>query len=599
MMIRVLRSQALRWRLLIPLTTLALILSPHAQIAMHAADGDRDVSFGAGGIVTTDFGGNFDGGNAIAVQGDGKIVAAGASHAGLVGDFAVARYNPDGSLDTTFGTGGQVTLDLGGGSNDVARALAIQADGKIVVAGDTTGALPPWDHNFAVVRYNSNGTLDPTFEGDGIAITDFGSPIFEGAMSVAIQSDGRIVAAGAAFNPITQLDFAVARYNPDGSLDASFHGDGRVTTPISLVNFDAATSVAIHADGRIVALGFSGFDAALVRYNADGSLDATFGGGTGTGPGIVTTDYGGASDRGMGLAIQPDGKLVTVGRSSGAADFVLARYDGNGALDATFGTGGLVATDFPDASGSGSGVALQVDGKIIAIGRYNAGMSTGDDFAVARYDTSGALDPTFGGGSGFVTTDVAASADDPRGVAIQPDGRILVVGQTVSGLASAQSDFVVIRYEGPTPHDLTFYLRGDDVEYTAGSYTMNLTPSSQQILLPPTPSPAWFSDPLVNGTFLAGATFQVRIPCPLGVAFVKTVRIASTDTAGGTEQPLGEFTAPVEICEWQTVTIPVQTPTTLRQRRLKVTIASPYPDSPPIILGDQTYFRATNFLGTP
>jgi uncharacterized delta-60 repeat protein len=590
MMISVLQSRASRWRLLIPITVLTLVLSPHSQVVMHAADGDRDLSFGAGGIVTTDFSVTFDSGNAIAVQADGKIVAAGTSFTGL-GDFAVARYNPDGSLDTTFGTGGQITVDLNGGSADMARALAIHTDGRIVVAGETTGALPPFDKNFAVARFNGNGSLDTTFDGDGIAITDFGATVLEGATSVAVQSDGRIVAAGGAFNAITQIDFAVARYNTDGSLDTTFDGDGRVTTQISLLNFDIAASVAIQADGRIVALGFAGFDFALVRYNSDGSLDTTFGG-----TGIVTTDFGG-SDGGTGLAIQPDGKLVAIGRASGGVDFALARYHSDGSLDASFGSGGRVTTDFPDAKAVASGVALQVDGKIVAIGRYNAG--EGDDFAVARYDTAGALDLTFGAGSGVVTTDIASSSDDPRGVAIQPDGRILVAGQTAFGPAIGGSDFAIVRYEGPAPHDLTFYLRGDDVPYTAGSYTMNQTVSTQQILLPPVPSPVWFSDPTVTGTFLTGATFQVRLPCPLGVAFTKTVRIASTDAAGGAEQVHGEFTAPVEICEWQTVTVPVTTPTTLRQRRLKLTIASPYPQSPPIILGDQTFLHATNFVGTP
>ena len=592
-MISVLRSQASCWRLLTPIILLGLVLSPHTQVVMHAADGDRDLTFGANGVVTTDFGVKFDSGSAVAVQADGKIVAAGTSYVGF-GDFAIARYNADGSLDTTFGAGGQVTLDLAGGSGDVARALAIQADGKIVVAGETTGAPIP-DKNFAVVRLNADGSLDATFDGDGIAITDFGSMIFEGATSVAIQSDGRIVAAGGTFQPRTQVDFAVARYNTDGSLDATFDGDGRVTTPLGPVGFDAVSSVAIQPDGRIVALGFAAFDFGLVRYNADGSRDTTFGGGTG----IVTTDFGGGRDEGTGLAIQPDGKLVAVGRSSRGADFALARYNSDGSLDASFGSGGRVLTDFPDARAAASGVALQVDGKIITIGRYNAGGNANDDFAVARYDTSGALDLTFGGGSGVSVTDVGSSADDPRGVAIQRDGRILVVGQTAFGAAIGVSDFVIIRYEGPMPHDLTFFLRGDDVPYTAGTYTMNQTASTQQILLPPTPSPVWLSDPMVNGIFLAGATFQVKIPCPLGVGFVKTVRIATTDAAGGAEQPLGEFTVPVEICEWQTVTVPVSTPTTVSQRRLKLTIASPYPDSPPVILGDQTYLRATNFIGTP
>jgi uncharacterized delta-60 repeat protein len=574
--------------LLMPVTVLALILSPHTRVALHAADGDLDPTFGTGGIVTTDFGNTFDAAEEVAVQPDGKIVVAGTRFTSS-GDFAVARYNTDGSLDTSFGTGGLVFTDLNGGSADLARAMALQADGKIVLAGDTSATVVPADQDFAVVRYNTDGSLDTTFGTGGIVMTDFGAQFFEGAFSVAIDSAGRIVAAGGSFNFTTARDFAVARYNPDGSLDTTFDGDGRVITPLSLTNVDIAADVAIQPDNRIVVVGFANGKMALVRYDTDGSLDTTFGG-----TGVVAPSFGGISDEASAVIVQPDGKVLAVGVTTvfGNGDFAMVRYNADGTPDASFGSGGLVATDFSPADRLND-VALQADGRIVVIGT-----ATGGDFVTLRYEADGTLDATFGV-SGMVQTDVASSSSDvARGVAIQTDGKILVVGQIAFGTAIGFADFGVVRYEGPPPHDVTFYLHGTDIPGTAGGFTMNGTAPSAQLLVTASNSTRWFSEPAVNGTFLTGSTFQVTLPCLLGVGLPKTVRVSSTDSSGGSEQLLGQAVAGLQLCQSQTIAVPVATPATVQQRRLKLTIVSPLPVNT-VILGSQTFVRATNFVGAP
>jgi uncharacterized delta-60 repeat protein len=273
-------------------------------LARYNTDGNLDPSFGIGGQVTTDFGGNNDAASGVAIQADGKIVAAGsAAPESSCCQFALARYNTDGSLDPSFGTGGQVTTDFGG--LDEASGVAIQADGKIVVAGR---GGPSSD--FALARYNADGTLDPSFGTGGQVTTDFGG-FGDAANGVAIQTDGKIVAAG--------TGFALARYNTDGSLDPSFGTGGQVTTR----GGDDAFGIAIQSDGKIVAAGFISFDFnqdfALARYNVDGSLD-----------GMVTTDFGDRSgDVAEAVAIQADGKIVAAGGAgpcSPPCKFALARY---------------------------------------------------------------------------------------------------------------------------------------------------------------------------------------------------------------------------------------------------------------------------------
>jgi uncharacterized delta-60 repeat protein len=334
-------------------------------LARYKRDGTLDADFDIDGKVTTDFGSRFEEASSVAIQPDGKIVAAGFSGDFLVGDFALARYNRDGSLDTTFDADGKVTTDFG--SFDQALGVAIQPDGRIVAAG-FSGDFPLVD--FVLARYSRDGSLDTSFDADGKVTTDFGSSP-ELAASVAIHPGGRIVAAG-----FSGDDFALARYKGDGSLDTSFDSDGKVTTDFGAD--DRALGVAIQRDGRIVAAGFSGdfplVDFALARYDRNGSLDTSF-----DADGKVTTDFG-SFDQALRVAIQPDGRIVAAGTSGDLSllDFALARYNRDGSLDTSFDADGTVTTDFGSFD-QALGVAIQPDGRIVA-----AGFSQ-PDFALARY----------------------------------------------------------------------------------------------------------------------------------------------------------------------------------------------------------------------
>lgn len=594
-MIRAVRAQLQGWRmLLIPMMVWALMLSPHTRVTLQAADGDLDATFGGGdGIVTTDFGTTFDMAEEVAVQPDGKIVVAGTrftSH----GDFAVARYNADGSLDATFGVGGIAFTDLNAGSNDTAKAMALQADGKIVLAGQSITPVSPPAEDFAVVRYNSDGSLDTTFGMGGIVITDFGASFFEGASSVALDSAGRIVVAGGSFTFATHRDFAVARYNPDGSLDTTFDGDGRVMTPVSLTNIDVAADVAIQADDRIVVAGFANSDFALARYNTDGSVDLTFGG---AGIGTVTTNFGGLFADATAVLIQPDGKLLAVGSttSTTTTDFALARFSADGTLDPSFGTGGLVTTDFT-ATDVLTDVALQGDGRIVVTGR-TFDQVNGDDFALSRYEADGTLDAAFGV-AGLVRTDIATSSDEARGIAIQADGKILVAGATAFGPAIGSADFAVVRYEGPPAQELTFYLQKTEMPGTGGGFTMSATEPAADVMVKGPKDVSWYSDAVLNGTFLAGGTFEVTMPCPYGFGFPKTIRVSTTDIGGGDDQILGEETLGPRLCQSESIAVSIATATSMPQRRLKVTLSAPFPGIQPVILGSETFLRATNFAGS-
>ena len=363
-------------------------------LARYNIDGSLDPTFDGDGLVTRDFAAGTDQANAVAIQEDGKIVAAGTALVSGSIDFGLARYNTDGSLDPTFDTDGRVTRNFSGGI-DEAFALAIQGDGKSVAAGFAD------DSYFALARYNTGGSLDPTFDTDGLVTTGFGGGGPNKAYAVAIQGDEKIVSAGFA----NDADFGLARYNTDGSLDPTFDGDGLVTTDFA-GDFDRARAMAIQGDGKIVAAGWavvSGADG-LARYNTDGSLDPTF-----DGDGKVTTDF--RIDGAQAVAIQGDGKIVTAGFTvvSGTIDFALARYNTGGFLDTTFSGDGKVTTDFGGDTDEARAVAIQGDGKIVAAG--GADVSGTTDFTLARYNTDGSLDTTFSG-DGKVTTDFGGDPDD-------------------------------------------------------------------------------------------------------------------------------------------------------------------------------------------
>ncbi|GAA4011223.1 calcium-binding protein [Streptomyces plumbiresistens] len=399
---------------------LALVVAvPHGAFA---APGDLDPSFGTGGKVSIDqnYFQYFGEDEEVVLQSDGRIVTAGTEWGNTsLTDFSLKRHNADGTVDTSFGTGGEVLTDFEGG-DDQAHAVAVQGD-RIVVVGRTERAEGGccW---FTVARYTSGGSLDTTFGGgDGWVRTDFGADGAADAEAVLVDGQGRILAAGQSGG-----EFAVARYNDDGSLDTTFGGgDGRVTTSFEGGAF--GYDMALRPDGRIVVAGYSGstsFDFAVARYNPDGSLDTTF-----SGDGRVTTDLGGYN-WGHTVAVQSDGKIIASGSTGN--DFTLVRYTTNGTLDSAFGTGGVMTTAFTGGSAVQE-LVVQPDDRIIA------GGSAGSDFALARYNPDGSLDTGFGTG-GRTTTDFG-DTDGVRSLALQPDGRILAYG-------SSGEDRALARYLG-------------------------------------------------------------------------------------------------------------------------------------------------------
>ncbi len=434
-----------------------------------AASGDLDKSFGSGGKVLTDFGSaGPDDAHAVAVQPDGKIVVAGYTRKNGTGDldFALARYTTSGELDSSFGSGGIVETDLGSGSDDLAEAVAVRPDGKILVAGSTNPdpASNAWD--FAVVRYTPSGTLDSTFGSGGVVTTDLGSN-FDFAHAMALQPNGKIVVAGSSQKAGQHgYDFAVVRYTPSGALDRSFGSGGKVLTDLGPASDDEASAVALQQDGKIVVAGGTSKpgtcagssapwtcpDFALVRYTTHGSLDTSFGSG-----GKVRTDLGsGSVDWALGVAVQPNGKIVAAGsRQLGScagpgncSDIALVRYKRSGRLDRSFGSSGKVLTDI-SVSDEAAAVAVQKDGKIVAVGgTFTPGSPSGTTkIAIVRYRTSGALDTTFGSG-GKVVTDLGTDLDEwAAAVALQKNGKIVVAGGA-SIDDGGNDDFLVACYSG-------------------------------------------------------------------------------------------------------------------------------------------------------
>jgi uncharacterized delta-60 repeat protein len=319
-------------------------------LVRYAADGSIDSSFGSGGMSTTAVGGEDLGG--LLLQPDGKIVAAGSD--GVA--FGLARVNPDGSSDTSFGSGGTVTTPITG----LLYAATLAPDGKIIVAGGSAGA-------FLLVRYTASGSLDTSFGSGGVVSTPFGTD--SRATAVTVQPDGKIVAAGVISPALNSYDFGLVRYQANGSLDTTFGSAGIVTTDLGGV--DTARAVGLQPDGKIMAAGSTGNSLAATRYNPDGSLDASF-----DGDGKVTA----AVQPAAALVIQPDGKLVVVGPLGGQT-YSVTRLNANGALDTSFGSGGTVT-----GNGNFLALALQADGKLVAFGLLtrSTGFSSRDSPALPR-----------------------------------------------------------------------------------------------------------------------------------------------------------------------------------------------------------------------
>jgi uncharacterized delta-60 repeat protein len=343
------------------------------------------------------------------------------------------------------------------------------------------------------------------------------------------------------------------------------------------------------------------FDFAVVRYNVDGSLDSSFGGG-----GVVITDIAGGTDlASAGVVLQDDGKIVVGGITAGLSlppDLALVRYNADGSLDTTFGTNGIAVLDFGGAFANGSSLALQVDGKIV-VGGTISGLLNGvsiNDAIVVRVDTNGAMDSSFGS-NGFTTVDFVGRAEQSVSIAIALDGTIALTAMTPSTIGFPFQDIGVARLTGLTPHTLTFFLHGRDVEETAGGFTMNQTaPERQFLLVNFSRRPAWFSDPAVHGTLLPGGSVRLQIACTDTISLPKTVELAATAPDGSHPQILGEVSHGLRACRGtETLTIPVTRPVTLGDQRLRLTIASPVPLPVLLRLGDRTFLEADAFIGVP
>jgi uncharacterized delta-60 repeat protein len=412
------------------------VLGTQASATLIILDDDRpepepppsglDETFGSQGKTTL---AGFGGQSGMAVQPDGKIVMVG----GRFIDFVLARFNADGTLDTSFGDAGKVATDIAGGfAQERARAVAIQPDGKIVVAGESS--LPSGDLAVALVRYNADGTLDTRFGTDGKV---FDAPAVPGrAFDVVILSDGRIVVAGDA--PVANEagdfgDFLVARYMANGSLDPSFGTGGIAITDVSF-GTDLALNIVAQPNGALLVSGDPiGTDpdrrTSVARYDSNGTLDPSFNGG---GRLVIA-----GAHVGRGLAVQSDGRIVLVGSMpvlnvpDDLTHFAVIRLNADGTFDNSFGAGGTAATSISGRTDVAHAVVVQSDGRIVVAGEGNL---TNPNFALARYNADGKLDTSFAI-DGKLEVDFAGLEDRAENVALQPGGKI-VAGGLATGRAA-------------------------------------------------------------------------------------------------------------------------------------------------------------------
>ena len=363
----------------------------HIALARYNADGSLDTTFGTGGKVTTTISTFGDAAYAVVVQPDGKIIITGTVLLPTGDRaFLTVRYNANGTLDNTFGTNGSVITNIGN-DDDRSEAIALQPDGKIVVSGIKGIFRPPGEErnsDAVLVRYNPTGTLDTTFGNSGITVSDFGPfPDYyaDDATDLVILADGKIIIVGTS-DGAGYYDSLIARYNSNGTLDTSFGTNGRTKTDLGDGFQDDSSGVAVQADGKLVAVGAAlpnsfDLDFALIRYNPTGTLDTTFGSG-----GKVVFGLESLHDEELNdVAIQPDGKIVAVGdsNSSNNSGFLVLRFNPDGTRDTGFGNNGIVRTTFGSNAAFTESIAIQTDGKIIAAGYTPLFQSS--DFALVRY----------------------------------------------------------------------------------------------------------------------------------------------------------------------------------------------------------------------
>ncbi|HMC09985.1 MAG TPA: hypothetical protein VKH44_01795, partial [Pirellulaceae bacterium] len=401
--------------------------------------GALDLSFGVGGtgvqLVGTASAAAGEGATSMAITADGKIVVAGSATAGGTGaDFALTELNANGSVNTSFGTNGHVVLDIAAGQNDHINSVAIDAFGRIVVAGTTSG--PTGAPDAVVMRFNANGSVDTTFGAGGKVIFDFNGDVQHDSIAnaVTVDASGKIVVAGSArigSGGSATTDLAVARFNADGTVDSSFGASGEAIIGFA-GGIASGNAVTIDASGRIVVAGSASAgsfnELAAVRLTSAGTLDASFGAG---GKAVVNLGHETVATQ---VAIDASGRIVLGGNStvSGSTSIVLTRLNANGSVDGSFGAGGVASASFNSgASETLQGLAIDANGNIVAAASLNTGVAGSFDVGVARFSANGTLDTTFSV-DGKVRERFSDGLDAVAGVMIDANGR-LVVGGSSSG----------------------------------------------------------------------------------------------------------------------------------------------------------------------
>ncbi len=621
-------------------------------ISRHDANGNLDAGFGTGGLVTTNVGAR-DEGRAVLQLPDGKLLVGGGTRS--PGDMALLqRYLADGSLDTGFGSGGSVTQLVGiNGAwiNDIVR----QPDGKIVVTAAPDAFLIGTNYNAYVARFNADGTLDASFGSGGVVAIDFGANL-DTARALVLQEDGKIVIVG---NRGFADAIVLARFNTDGTLDAGFGTGGMVAT--TLPDGEQSHELALQDDGKLVVAAQYNDDFLVLRFTTAGALDSAFGGGNG----YVLTDFGN-NDGARDVALQSDGKIVVGGYAETATNtaFGVARYLSDGSLDVSFDGDGKAFAEFPDGA-EANAIALQGDGKIVAAGLTYPGAS-GNDFAIARFlgdqadltVAKTASSPTVAPGDNFnYTINVSNSGPEtasnvlvadtlpPQTTFVScfaPGGTCSNTGNDVEvtypAIASGANQVVTINAtlnastHGGTvvnntasagsvtldpaiannsstasitaqvaPHTVRFYLHGNDIPGTAGGYTMNLTPPTPPVTLGVSlaSNPHWNSSPPINGTFAAG-NFQLRFPCTLGLGVATSFALQRTDLMGGNVQTIGSTSQLLSLCVGQTVVnIPVYNAQPFSNERLRLRVSNTLGLTLNLSLDHNTYLQTTNLTGSP
>ena len=416
----------------------------YLQSGQRAASAPGFASFETGEIVLTDFGFGDERAQAIALQPDGKFVVAGWAGDNLAtADIAIARYKPDGSLDTTFDGDGKLITRLGE-HTDVVYGVAVQPDGKIIAVG--TNFTGTRSRQFAVLRYKPDGALDASFDGDGIALFKIGDSEQDTANTVAISGDGAILVAGSALNAVEtarsrvlQNDFAIIKLSPSGVLDHTFGKEGKVITDFGRGS-DVAYALLQQPDDNIVVAGMTAGDKmqdwGMVRYLEDGSLDSSFGSG-----GKVVTNFLGEDNIPWSLALQPDGKLIAAGYAlkDGTPQFALSRHSPDGSLDNSFGNAGKVTFKI-NSAGVSREVFVLSDGRIVVAGR--AGITGETSFGAAFLSPDGTLLESFSPGA--QDTVGKQFVVEVHGAVLSADGALVLAGGTKDG---KQGDFALARID--------------------------------------------------------------------------------------------------------------------------------------------------------